>query len=244
MSHDTIQQIPLDAIIIDPRLQMREEEIDWAFADTLKDALEEDAELQMEPVILFLEVVLGGGGVRYYIGDGHHRVQGHGMAERKTIAAIVHPGGYDAAFKYALGANAEQKAKPRTRADIRKAVTIAIEQLILGRTKADAATQQEVADLCKCSQKTVSNVYKLLTNLKTPKEKPEPKQLDFLEELSGDWSDIPESIKGLLERPYWIDESIPIQKRLQGADLLIGDLKSALKSATAHKTRLLGKGAK
>lgn len=237
MSDHTIQQIPLDAIVIDSRLQMREEEIDWAFAETLKESLLEDDTLQMTPIILFVDE-----GGSYYPGDGHHRIHGHLMAERKTIAAIVHEGGYEAAFKHALGANANQNAKPRTRADIRKAVIAAIKELILGRPKAEAITQQEVAELCKCNQATVSRIYKELTG-KTKKTKTKPEeseQLTFFDALNEDFAVIPETFADILGRPYWIDEKYPVKERLDGIIGLRTELARMLAAAKQHEQRLRG----
>lgn len=214
MSQPEIQHIPLSQIKVIPELQMRAEDVDWAFVETLAESIKDGA--QLPPIHLF--VTDDPVDPAYYIGNGNHRYHGHVVAELEEINAIVEPGGYEAAFKHALGANAEQNAKPRTRKDIRKAVIAAIEELIFNVGTGQRATQQEIAELCKCTQKTVSNIFRELTSteVKPPKEE---EQLNFFDHLNADFGIIPETFKDLLARPYWVDEQYSAKERLQGMAL-------------------------
>lgn len=163
-----IQYIPINQIdLSEQQLQMRHGGIDWDFSDTLADTIREGKELT--PVHLFLDETTG----KHYIGDGWHRCFAYQSARpgKAQVPATVSPGGRAAALHHALGANADQLAKPRTRKDIRKAVIRAIETYMLGKDAVKnmqcifsgskkKATQEQIAEMCKVNQSNVSRILK------------------------------------------------------------------------------------
>lgn len=174
---DTKIDIPIDQIIQDDDLQMREGGLDWNHVDDLKHRVEaKDPKLC---VVLFCDVHHHEGGrdapsidspkAKFWIGDGNHTIAAHRALKRAYVSAEVRPGGRAAALAFALSANAEQVTKPRTRKDVRRAVEIALENFYVYSLskfdklpKDERKTFQEIADLCKTTKQTVSNVAKSL----------------------------------------------------------------------------------
>ena len=70
----------------------------------------------MKKRVKFPPVVLFSSEDKYFVGDGYHRIEAAIKIGRKVIQAIIHPGGYAAALKYAAGANDEHGLR-RTQAD-------------------------------------------------------------------------------------------------------------------------------
>lgn len=173
------------------------------FAYTLMEVLQEDAEAELEPVILFEgEFNRHGKGACYWIGDGNHRVSAYHLAGRKTIPAIVYQGGREAAFRHALGANADQRAKPRTRKDLRRAVMTALNKLYFEVSGAERATQAQIAELCKTSQVTVHRIIRQMEDQE--KQPEEPVQMDFWEQLSGEFDAVISHARQVRENPRYL----------------------------------------
>lgn len=276
MTTETIVQVPLNQIVIDRSLQMRDEDTDSAFCETLIDALA--AGEKLPPAVLFVEDYIDERGipcVSYYIGDGWHRFFAHMQAQR-PLPAVVHPGGRAAAFAYALGANADQLAKPRTRRDLRKAVTRAIEAYISGpdaeantailrkytfsngscvsiSKRGKVATQEEIAALCRTTQKTVSNIIRDLEKEAAAKDrKPEVRtgidgkqytvsasQLTFLDRLFQEVDPIAKIHNTFIHDGSWIDDSIPIEERIQGIQTWKDAMKRMIKDISDLEKALL-----
>lgn len=192
--------IELTGIIIDPNLQMRHKH-DPDFVDTLAELLE-DADKELDPVILFAAGT--DDDMSYRIGDGNHRVAAYHLAKRKRIPAIVHDGGYEAALKYALGANADQRSKPRTRKDLRKAVLAALEKYYFNCSVYDRLTQAEIAEICRTSQMTVSRIIRELEGKDKKPEAKAPEQLDFWEQLTGEFQEMISQVRVAREAPAYL----------------------------------------
>lgn len=93
------------------------EKLDLAHVAVLKEAIEDGAEL--DPVVVFYD------GESYWLADGFHRCKASQDAGLEDIQCIIHQGTRRDAILYSVGANAEHKAaKPRSRADKRRAVTM------------------------------------------------------------------------------------------------------------------------
>lgn len=90
----------------------------------------------------------------YYIGDGWHRILAAQKAGIITIKAEVHKGGRSEALKFALSANA-QHGLPRTNADKRRAVEVALKEY------PDLPSTQ-IAKLCAVSDEMVRKARKVV----------------------------------------------------------------------------------
>ena len=190
----------LKHIELDPELQMRASH-DTDFVVTLADVLE-DADAELDPIQLFQDATANP--PEYYIGDGNHRFCAYRVAGRKEIPAIVHPGGKRAAWEHALGANADQRAKPRTRKDLRRAVMAALRELYFPLPIKDRPSQQHIAELCRTSQMTVSRIVK---ELESPKDEPPaepPTQLDFWNQLTGEFNELVQSARHIRESEAYL----------------------------------------
>lgn len=98
------------------------------------------------PIVVFTE-----DNKTYYCADGHHRLAAHAAADQDVIEAQVMEGGIEAAFIYGFKANSDPRGLPMTRADKRKAVSMALERW--GSTKSD----REIAGLLGVSNTFVSD---------------------------------------------------------------------------------------
>lgn len=175
-------------------LQMRDGGLDANFIEGLVEYLIENPDKDLPPIVVFADEETPD---LYHVGDGWHRLQSYrARPSRKTMPALVYQGGKKAAWHYALRANADQTAKPRTRGDLRKAVRAAIdhykEDLEAGRM-----TQQRIAEMCKTSQKTVSRIWHQYYTI--PQERKDqralvrgegPYQLSFFDQWAADWRPI------------------------------------------------------
>jgi hypothetical protein len=110
---ETITYLCLDECRLDGGTQQRVK-TDLNHVQILEDALEEDAEL--DPIAVRFD------GESYWVVDGFHRLLAYKRKERDVIPAIVSEGTKRDAILASVGANADHKNLPRTRADKRKAV--------------------------------------------------------------------------------------------------------------------------
>ena len=231
--------IPLDDILAKDDLQMRAGELDWEFVDTLTDTLRDGGELP--PLTVFVA------GDRYLLADGFHRHAAYCAVKAKLVPVNILSGGEEAAFRHALGANADQLAKPRTRKDIRRAVTEAIMQCIISKPKAEQATQQDVAAWCKVNQSTVSRIYNELNKSnvdasKTSSSAPsKPKQIDFFERLNQDFAQPYRFLDQLITDERWLDDAVPASEKAEGLQGLINRL-AELETKAKDKLAALKQG--
>jgi len=128
------------------------EKLDLNHIATLSEAIEDGAEL--DPVIVFYD------GSDYWLADGFHRCKAHEESGLEDIPVVIHQGTRRDAILYSVGANAEHKAaKPRSRADKRRAVTMLLNDPEWGKW-----SDREIARQCKVSQTFVSSKRKNLTD--------------------------------------------------------------------------------
>lgn len=106
------------------------------------------------PVIVFNE---GGGSERNYLADGYHRLFAHRDCEKETILADVREGGLLEAKLFAWGANATHGFR-RSRTD----TTRAVEEALQDPEVEQKFSQQEIADICKVTRRTVSRIKQRL----------------------------------------------------------------------------------
>lgn len=107
-------------------------------------------------------------GVSHWLADGWHRLIAHQRAGKTEIEALIHTGTERDAMIYALGANAAH-GLPRTNADKRKAVEMALADGEIGKLSA-----REISEICKVSHNMVAEMRKGLSSddrqtAKTPK---------------------------------------------------------------------------
>ena len=100
---------------------------------------------KMPPVVVFSEK----GSSRYILADGFHRLLATVNAGKDEISVEVHEGGMHEALTYALSANRAHGLR-RSNADKVNAVKLALKDPVIMEK-----TQQEIADLCGVSRKTV-----------------------------------------------------------------------------------------
>lgn len=122
------------------------EKLDLNHIATLKEAIEDGAEL--DPVIVFYD------GTDYWLADGFHRCKATEEGGFEDIQCIIYQGTRRDAILYSVGANAEHKAaKPRSRADKRRAVT-----MLLNDPEWSKWSDREIARQCKVSNFFVSKL--------------------------------------------------------------------------------------
>jgi DNA (cytosine-5)-methyltransferase 1 len=122
------------------------EKLDLNHIATLKEAIEDGAEL--DPVIVFYD------GSDYWLADGFHRCKASEESGLEDIPVVIHQGIRRDAILYSVGANAEHKAaKPRSRADKRRAVT-----MLLNDPEWSKWSDREIARQCKVSNFFVSKL--------------------------------------------------------------------------------------
>jgi hypothetical protein len=117
-----IQEISLDAIIVDQDLQSRES-TDVEHVKYLSDLKQAGAELP--PVVLFQDPALKKNKRLYWLADGHHRYAMHRKLGLCSIKADIRQGDKRDAILYSIGANAKQ-GKQLTSGDRNKAVLMLI----------------------------------------------------------------------------------------------------------------------
>lgn len=118
----------------------------------------------MPPVDVFAEQ----GSARHILADGFHRLLATVNAGKDEIEVRVHEGGMHEALMFALSANRAHGLR-RTNSDKINAVKLALKDPAISQH-----TQEEIADICGVSRKTVSRV-----SLRDTTENPEdPKASD------------------------------------------------------------------
>jgi ParB-like chromosome segregation protein Spo0J len=100
------------------------------------------------PVDVFAEK----GSSRHILADGFQRLLAHVNADKEEIEVTVHEGGMHEALMFALGANRAHGLR-RSNADKVNAVEMALKDDAISQL-----TQQEIADICGVSSKTVERV--------------------------------------------------------------------------------------
>jgi hypothetical protein len=227
-NHIPAQRIALSKIAPQDELQMRADKIDPEFLVTLVDVLENPL-ADLEPVVLFTSRKKNGEHGEYYIGDGNHRVAAYRYIGRLDIPAIVHVvdtaagSAFNSAWHYALGANADQVSKPRTRKDVRRAILEALKRYqddIRGRR----VTQTQIAEWCKCAQQAVSRLWKeyferpetskpLPSNEKKPEFPNKQAEFEFLAYRM--WQPINDTLLSLDNDILFADTSYPAASKLE-----------------------------
>jgi len=133
--------VHLDKVQVDRRTQAR--------VRTNHDRVAELAEALARPDADFKDrVELYFDGAVYWIGDGFHRVEAYRKAGRTRIKALVREGGWLAAATHAMGTN-DAHGLPRSRKDLRRAISMALEHY-------PKASDRAIAQLCRTSHPTVS----------------------------------------------------------------------------------------
>jgi ParB-like chromosome segregation protein Spo0J len=137
--------MPCDAIEATTATQVRTE-LNRSVIELYQEDIEQGAE--MPPVVVFRE----NGSERVILADGFHRLLAHINADILEIQVDIHEGGMHEALAYALQANRTHGLR-RTPSDKVNAVKLALKDPIFRDL-----TQQEIADLCGVSRKTVSRI--------------------------------------------------------------------------------------
>lgn len=135
------KHVPIASIQFDAGTQVR--------AEINTDSVNEYAE-RMTEGDRFPHVDLFEEGNVYFIGDGWHRLLAAQKNGDVTFPANVQPGGRREAVKFALSANAKH-GMPRTNADKRRAVEVALREL-------GNLSDREVARVCAVDHHTVASV--------------------------------------------------------------------------------------
>lgn len=235
--------VALDLVTFDDSLQMRATGVDTAFADHLAELLREDDEVQLTPIELYQDAATH----RYFLADGHHRAVAYRYAGRKEIPALIRLGGWDAAFRAALQANADQHTKPRTRADVARAVHMALKKFYWEASPADRATQEQIADLCRCDRSYVARILKREKSARDAEARakvaaaeaaanPFPvRQFDFFERLNQDYEPVLKQWESVLKMPYWVLIDIPKKDKLEAIEAIRNSLKKQLRDLDKHE---------
>ena len=148
--------------------------LDKGIIDQYQEDLENGADFPA--IVVFAEK----GSARFILADGFHRLLAHVNAGIEMIKVDVHVGGMHEALMYALSANTRHGLR-RSNADKVNAVKMAMKD-----PKLRQLTQQEIADICGVSRKTVQRTAQ--------KEKPDAGQ-------NGTESQEPEANKPENNRP-------------------------------------------
>lgn len=116
------RRVRIESIALDESVQTRVG-TDRAVVNEYAAILEETGDWPFPDVELFED----DDGEVYYVGDGFHRIEGAIAAGWLDVPALVRPGGEEAAFERALGANADHGLR-RTMDDRRHAIELAFER--------------------------------------------------------------------------------------------------------------------
>ncbi len=128
---------------------------------------QEDIENGQGPAFPAIDVFAEKGSSRYILADGFHRLLAFVNAGKDEIEVTVHEGGMHEALLYALGANRAHGLR-RSNADKVNAVKLALKDPAISKMP-----QQEIADICGVSRKTVTRVNVRDTTDNKPGAKPE-----------------------------------------------------------------------
>lgn len=137
--------VKISDLIIDPDLQMRVKDHEPEYIAALKKVTPAG---KLPPIEVFRDSEDG----PVWVADGHARVAAAKAAKCATIRARVHPGGRDAAFEFALGANRTHGVR-RTPEDLRNAVRKALTDPATAK-----CSSRMIAQKCDCSDRYVRNV--------------------------------------------------------------------------------------
>ena len=160
-------KLSLDQIMATSDTQVRK--VDAKIVERYTEDLKDGA--IFPPIIVFNE---GGESQRWWLADGFHRLFAHRDADVPEIACEVHVGGLLEAQIYSYGANATHGFQ-RSRKDTTRAVELALQNPELAEFK-----QQDIADICGVTRRTVSRIKQRLVLEAAEKEanrgkvKPEP----------------------------------------------------------------------
>ena len=243
---EAIQQIPLTAIRLDRACQARvAEAVDKENFDRLQEDFEREG--QLDPVDLY--PVQTDGGTVYYLGDGHARRAVYQAKNQPKIPARLHSGGFLGAVAHACGANARH-GLPRTNADKRRAVTLALEHFA---KKSD----RTIATMCHVSPTFVGKVRAQLSTVDTSREgadgktypagqpkKPaaKPEQTDFFETLDKSFTEHKNGISLCLYDLSLTNAEIPHAERVHVARQMEDHLARLAKDAKARRIALEQEG--
>ncbi len=229
-------------------LQQRDDGVDHEHVDDIKAAIAAGEPIAAIDIYIDSEDPPIG-----YIADGWHRYIAYKLAGKKTIPARIHAGGHEAAFKASLSANAKQLARPRRRADIRKAVEAAITKFVFSvKTKKDRLKQTEIAELCATTQQTVSNVLKRLEEERkqakakdrvedtaaAATEAPKPQQIDFFSQLNESFKPVEEGLKEVFNHTFFLNPDITKKDKVDAATGIETKLKQHLQDIRDLKKKL------
>jgi hypothetical protein len=229
-------------------LQQRAAGYDSEHIDDLKAAIEDGTELT--PIDLYIDAETG----TAYIGDGWHRYIAHHLLNKKQIPARLHEGGKEAAFLASLSANAKQLAKPRRRADLRKAVIAALGKFYYvdllqcnKLPKSQRKTLEQIAELCSAGNKsTISRIAKDLEAAATPKTSPssadsavnKTEQIDFFAQLNASFKPVEDGLKEVLNHSYFLNPDVLKKDKIEALETIEHSLKAKIQEAKDLKTKL------
>lgn len=142
--------VSVDAITIDPRLQMRADRHDEDYIEDLVRSF------RKKPPRNGVTIFRDPQGIMW-LADGHARVEAHRRLGATEILASVRNGGFRDAWKFALKANSRHGAR-RTKADIRLCVETA-----LADAEMHSWSAGKIARACAVSPRTVQVIRKKLT---------------------------------------------------------------------------------
>jgi len=164
----------LSDLILDPRLQMREDGLDDDHAADIADAVKAGAKPPKPRVFFVVEQKC------YYVTDGFHTVTGLRAAGKTSYSCTLLKGTWQDALIDAAAANQVHKAKKRSRADKERAVRMAIEAT---KDLAKPWADLKIAKYVDVSDKTVTEIRRKMdaeanghacTRPKPKKAKPAP----------------------------------------------------------------------
>jgi hypothetical protein len=232
-------------------LQMRSDSPSTEHISDLSALIEEGTIL--DPVDIYVDTVSTD--ATAWIADGWHRYVAHQLTHQRWIRSRIRTGGREAAWLASLSANASQRARPRTRADLRKAVTNALGKYYFKELNFNNLTElpnnqrwtlEKIAELCSTTKVTVHNVIKAIktrsaNEIAKAKAKDQPpanaagEQLDFLDLLARDTTEYITRIRTNAARP---DIAICAEKDPRRAADILRSLATELKDEAAD---LIGK---
>ena len=145
---ESIQQVPLTAILTDAACQARVKIRPGVVRDYRRAMAEQISEggLRFPPIVLFTD------GQHFWLADGFHRILAARAAGLRELPADVRPGTERDALLFSISSNGAH-GLPRTNADKRKAVT-----LLLADAEWSQWSDREIARRCQASHVFVQKV--------------------------------------------------------------------------------------
>ncbi|MBB3148771.1 hypothetical protein FHS21_005219 [Phyllobacterium trifolii] len=151
---ESVRNIEISLLQIDPELQMREAGIDVGIVAEYAEAMSNGA--QFPPIIVFSD------GTHYWPGDGFHRIEANMKLGLATISAEIREGGKRDAILLAVGANANHGMR-RTAADRKRSVLAMLRDPEWTRW-----SDREIGKRCAVDGKTVAKIRKDITSAEIP----------------------------------------------------------------------------